>query len=455
MGNFRVVGIDVIKGITIFMMIIVHAVTQVIADYDGRVFLDLITKIPKICLYCLVYPLVIMGLWGTIFTFVTGITTAISAIRICNNNKRAFPSYLLQRFIFLVLLRLVESVGDAFFDKEYDIFNNGQFVIPPIKIGGGATTLDSIGWAGIIAPIVIYMLHPLIKKKSITQVIVIFSALTYTLFFISPYTIRFFAWLSKGRYRNEMGLLGDIFGKVAFGRFKIAQTGAFAVIGALYGVLIHYAVSISSMIYLGLGYLIVGIFYLIFCAYQDPNVFNHFVDDDVPLCAQVFSMGGITFLAFIHCYFVDGNRPLEKKLKSRRHVTFVLRLSMITLTIFCTGSWVGRQIALPFKLAFGPPCVHGRTPMIVWNFWVCLVFTITLIMFWWGVSLLWEVYDFKYSLEYLLMKCLSVFTGKPVVTNSRKFVYGPAEEIKEEMENQSLIEEIVVDSVKVNENNNL
>lgn len=45
-------------------MIIVHAVTQVIADYDGRIFLSIVDKIPKFVLYCIVYPLVIIGLWG-------------------------------------------------------------------------------------------------------------------------------------------------------------------------------------------------------------------------------------------------------------------------------------------------------------------------------------------------------------------------------------------------------
>lgn len=419
------------------MMIIVHCITQVIADYDGRVFITLIDKIPKIVLYCVVYPLVIMGLWGTIFTFVTGITTAISSIRILNNNKRAFVPYLFQRLVFLVLLRLAESVCDAFFKKEYDIFNNGQIVIPPIAIGGGATTLDSIGWAGIISPICVYLFYPLIKKNRVWLVILFFSLLTYFSFAISPYMISLFGELSYSSYSNDMGLFGDIFGKIAYGRFKIAQTGAFAIVGSLYGVLIHFGVSIFSMIMLGFGYFVIGTSYLVLCGMLDPDVFSHFVDDDVPLCAQVFSMGGIAFLAFIHCYFVDGNRSLEKKLKSRKRVVFVLRLSMITLTIFCTGSWVGRQLVLPFKLFFGPPCVHKPVPMIVWNLWTCLLFIIVQVLFWWGVSVLWEKNDFKFSLEYILGYCLAKCMGKEYIPNTRKYVYGPADEIRELLEQQA------------------
>lgn len=447
MEKSRIVGIDVIKGITIFMMIIVHSITQVIADYDGSVFLTLLPKIPKIVLYCVVAPLVIMGLWGTIFTFVTGITTAISTIRILNTNKRAFPSYLLQRLLFLALLRFAESVCDAFFDSRYDIFNNGKIVIPPIKIGGNATTLDSIGWAGIISPLVIYVFYPLIKREKKWLTVVILSLITYGSLLVSPYIVDIFDYLSKSGYYHDMGLFGDIFGKVAYGRFKIAQTGAFAVVGAIYGILIQSNVSIFSMIVLGLVYFVIGIIYLVVCFMIDPDCLIHFVDDDVPLCAQVFSLGGIAFLAFIHCYFVDGNRPLHKKLKSRKHCVFVLRLSMLTLTIFCTGSWVGRQLALPFIMLFGPPCIHGTVSKIIWDYWVCILFIIAHVLLWWGIALLWEKNDFKYSLEYILGSMLAKFVGKEYHPNSRQFVYGPTEEIKQLMQ-QSTETEVIVEENK-------
>lgn len=67
MGKTRIVGLDLVKGIAIFMMIIVHSVTQVIADYDGGVFLDIKEKLPPIVVYIVIYPLVIIGLWGYCF----------------------------------------------------------------------------------------------------------------------------------------------------------------------------------------------------------------------------------------------------------------------------------------------------------------------------------------------------------------------------------------------------
>ena len=164
MGNNRIVGLDLVKGIAIFMMIIVHAVTQVIADYDGSIFLSIIDKIPKIVLYCVIYPLALVGLWGTTFTVVTSITTTLSILRILETNKRAFGSYLFQRWLFLVFLRLAESTIDSFLNQQYDVFMNSRIVIPPIVIAGPATTLDAIGWGGLIAPIVVSIVHPIMRR---------------------------------------------------------------------------------------------------------------------------------------------------------------------------------------------------------------------------------------------------------------------------------------------------
>ena len=246
MGNNRIVGLDLVKGIAIFMMIIVHAVTQVIADYDGSIFLSIIDKIPKIVLYCVIYPLALVGLWGTTFTVVTSITTTLSILRILDTNKRAFGSYLFQRWLFLVFLRLAESTIDSFLNQQYDVFMNSRIVIPPIVIAGPATTLDAIGWGGLIAPIVVSIVHPIMKNK--WKTIMVFFFFIFSLFAISPFVESWFAYLSKASYSHGFGLCGDIFGKVAFGRFKIAQTSAFAVAGALFGYLIYKRSSISSLI---------------------------------------------------------------------------------------------------------------------------------------------------------------------------------------------------------------
>ena len=430
MGKTRIVGLDLVKGIAIFMMIIVHSVTQVIADYDGGVFLDIKEKLPPIVVYIVIYPLVIIGLWGTVFTFVTGITTTLSCIRILDTNKRAFGVYLFQRFVFLVLLRLGECICDTVFAKDYDVFNNKEIRWPVVKLAGNATTLDSIGWTGLIAPIVTYLLLPVIKKGNRWMIILCYTLLFYALFAISPWVIQAFDWLSKESYAHNMGLLGDIFGKVCYGRFKIAQTSAFAVAGSMFGCLIHHQASIGFMAWVSSAYFVIGVAVFVIWLLIDSSFLMDIVSENVPLPAHMLSFGCITAFTFIHCYFVDGDRPVEKKYKSRKRCTFQFRLGMVSLTVFCVGGWVARQLALPYEVLFGLPCQHDP-PKLLWNVWECLLYIVYVQVAWLLISCLWEKVDFKFSLEYILGYTLAKMVGKEYIPHTRKFVYGPAEEMKE------------------------
>lgn len=60
---------------------------------------------------------------------------------------------------------------------------------------------------------------------------------------------------------------------------------------------------------------------------------------------------------------------------------------------------------------------------------------------------MWEKIDFKYSLEHILLWSMNKIVGKEYVPNSRKFVYGPAEEL-EEGESKELMW-----CIEINENN--
>ena len=429
MSAKRIVGLDLVKGIAILMMIIVHSVTQVIADYDGKVFFSIKDKIPLPILYCVVYPLMIIGLWRTVFTMITAITTSLSAIRIMNNNPRAIFPYILQRWLFLVLLRLGECLAAAFASEEADPYNNEHVTFPSISFGGPATTLDSIGWSGLIAPIFVICYYRLNLKKSIILIISLFSVFSYLLFAVSPFTTKLFAIISDFLARNKMGLLAAVLGKICYGRFKISQTIPFTSIGTMFAFLLNLNMSVQFLTYVSLIYLILGIG--IFCIWLaiDKSFLDDLVSEDVPLPAQIVSFGFICFMTFIHACFVDGDRSLEKKLRSRKHIRYLLRLSMLSLTVFCIGGWVGKQLSLPWQAVFGPPCTHNPS-ILKWNLWVCVAFTIFLLVCWILISIIWEKKDFSFSMEHILGWVLSQMIRKKFEMNSRKFVYGPAEEIE-------------------------
>ena len=226
-----------------------------------------------------------------------------------------------------------------------------------------------------------------------------------------------------------MGLLAAVLGKICYGRFKISQTIPFTSIGTMFAFLLNLNMSVQFLTYVSLIYLILGIG--IFCIWLaiDKSFLDDLVSEDVPLPAQIVSFGFICFMTFIHACFVDGDRSLEKKLRSRKHIRYLLRLSMLSLTVFCIGGWVGKQLSLPWQAVFGPPCTHNPS-ILKWNLWVCVAFTIFLLVCWILISIIWEKKDFSFSMEHILGWVLSQMIRKKFEMNSRKFVYGPAEEIE-------------------------
>ena len=63
--------------------------------------------------------------------------------------------------------------------------------------------------------------------------------------------------------------------------------------------------------------------------------------------------------------------------------------------------------------------------------WECLLYIVYVQVAWLLISCLWEKVDFKFSLEYILGYTLAKMVGKEYIPHTRKFVYGPAEEMKE------------------------
>lgn len=78
------------------------------------------------------------------------------------------------------------------------------------------------------------------------------------------------------------------------------------------------------------------VFWSLLLVCVSPKFLDHIVDEDVPLPAQILSLGCECFFIYVHVYFVDGDRANEKKLMSRKRCTYLFRLGMLSLTVFCT-----------------------------------------------------------------------------------------------------------------------
>jgi hypothetical protein len=97
--------------------------------------------------------------------------------------------------------------------------------------------------------------------------------------------------------------------------------------------------------------------------------------------------------------------PNEEKRRIRaKHTIFLRRFSMITLTMFVFESIIAVLWAKLFTTIFTNPFPYNIGADILFLF--CVLFT------WYVIARIWEKYDFKYSIEWFLIKINGRITGK-------------------------------------------
>ncbi|KAK8797368.1 hypothetical protein WA158_004576 [Blastocystis sp. Blastoise] len=441
----RLSGIDMTKGTGILIMILVHAITNNLAENDGKVFYSLLDLIPNWVLYILIYPFVILGLFGTIFTVMTAMTTSFSVMSMCEKEQynRVLP-YIVNKLLFCILLKIMEIIFWTILNEQYDIFLKHEIVFPSFPISNDATTLDSIGWSCFLSPIIIYLLYLCKIKKPLVQIIVLSVFVAISLG-ISPWVTEGFSFLVDFFHEHNISLFEVLCGKIAIGRFKLSQTFAFVILGCIFAIIYKSKWNIKGLLWYNCGLTILCVSTFVIWALIDGSWLEHIVDEDVPLPGQILCMGLETQIISWHCYFCDGNRKDIKLLASRKRTTYLRRLSMISLTAFCLCPFVGRQIQLFFRIFFGAPCVHGDDAHFLWGVIPCASFVIIDLIIWFCIAYGWEKIHFKYSVEWILGLALATFAGqKNWRMNATDVIYGPIEEIQKKVDDDtkvSLLEE--------------
>ena len=94
----RITSVDTGRGFAIILMILVHLFTQQIGRGLSDNFVPLVTSMHPVLLGTLT-PLVIMGTWGSAFTFLSGMTLSAKIFQTDPKNNRAFIKVVLARII--------------------------------------------------------------------------------------------------------------------------------------------------------------------------------------------------------------------------------------------------------------------------------------------------------------------------------------------------------------------
>jgi len=71
LSHRRIVALDIFRGFMIFYIIILHPILQRVFGQEASEFESTINTVP-IWLVIIGIPLIILAIWGTVYTFLTG-----------------------------------------------------------------------------------------------------------------------------------------------------------------------------------------------------------------------------------------------------------------------------------------------------------------------------------------------------------------------------------------------
>ncbi|KAK8793806.1 hypothetical protein JH06_2436 [Blastocystis sp. subtype 4] len=432
MANQRIYGFDYGKGLAILGMLLAHTFEAGICDWNHDVEMHYLQRIPK-WVIVIVSPFALVCMMGLFFTFITSITCTISIMRIEKKGKKAAMAYFLYRFMFGIVLKGVELVLITWW-SEYGIFDKMMISFPQTIIDGKGGTLDSIGACGFLVPLIVYYVRklPFAKKWGVQVTIISVLAVLLLLFYlnIADWAMLGSAWFSKYRFN----FIAMILSKVGSGPFMLAQCVPFGLVGGCIGIIMMNTKQWKYLwIYAGSigGVAVVTALFFLFTQ-EDP--FSAVMAERKPCFVRFLELCVEVIVIVIAVYLSDcEQRSLLSRYNFNKQVTFLRRISVVSLSCFIFEKWVSNQLRKVFAIFVGEP-YDSNTLESLWSFWAVGIFMIVNFVVDLYIIKFWEGIQFRFSCEHIIAAILSfIFNKKEEVdwaASNKKIIYGPVIELE-------------------------
>lgn len=404
MSKPRYVGIDTAKGFGIFMMIFIHAIIQEIGHYEGQIFISIVQNVSPFFLIFIV-PIALLSIMGTFFLFANSVSITTQMLRLDQNNPDKLVKSLFNRVLSSILFITLVQLTWPILNTKY--FKQGYFSIPTIYISYGADTVNAIAFSAIIIAFLLFLLLKIIKIRNKKWILIIFLSFTVIWFiFSTPMTI----WGQSTMIilqEKELLFLRYCLSMFAQARFKLFQTLGFGFLGVSFGCLFELNVSKQVLRWFSVFINAITLPVFIIWVIIDPTFLLDFTSEAVPLPLQILCLGleTIWFLYFvIQC---DYGTP-ENQFRHGKRMTWLRRYSLISLTAYAFNTYFNDEIMKIFSMIFGSSIDRSSgTAVLAWNWYVIILFLITVILSWEILIRVWEKLNFICSLEWFLSKILS------------------------------------------------
>ncbi|MBN2155374.1 MAG: hypothetical protein JW776_04980 [Candidatus Lokiarchaeota archaeon] len=435
----RIISIDLARGISIFLLIILHTLIYGVWYSEG-----LALDVVHIAVVAALSPLVMLATWGGGFSYISGIVNVYNMKRRVERGikyrKTTIPLIVSGIALLLfdplrsvILYRTTDNVfspiGSIYIPLEPsgvnrsiwgNLIETGRLAFADPEKLYAIGSLPAIAISGFVIAIIFAFLFYKGGYKKVKRNVIVLLVLGF-LFAgianpISDYVIIELNLVERlyvqGGWKYFLGyILKWFFG----GQLSYFPMGSYAFFGALAGYLLALKVDYKFfkkifltiiLVFLG-GFLITaGLLFL-----NSDDILAALFDYEVlPRVWLYFSLFAMSLLLLICVRYVEYASE-EKRENFLRKTKFFRKMGNVTLTLYLLEGPINLAIATGFHYLFSEPGTVGwgmvDSFMVTW--WQIVIFMVVSLAFWLTVIWAWSKINFKYGFEYWVMKFGNLF----------------------------------------------
>jgi len=403
----RILYLDTLRGFLILYVIFIHAVLLVIfqADYG---YIDMLPA----WLIAVMFPMLLIAMWGPMFSMMSATTNTLIVHKQLNTGK-PITSVISTRMLSYVLIIIIHFINVLFFihflpiDGEIyrsllcGILETGQITLPNILMFLNSGTLLLIGLSGLLINLILFIIWKKNKHRNLKKTAIIFLVLSILFLAIRPFIYPIMEQFILDLANHNQYLPAILLSWLFRGQFGLIPMAAIPFFGVIFGLLLAGNANKHTVKKVGFGLS----FLMLLCAGLFIGLFG-IPDLTLPywpvqmVAINLMIMTLVTTILILRFEFA--NKQLQHKQIKR--TIFLRRFSMITLTIFVFESIISVLWANIFTFLFTDP--------FPFNVLADFLFVLCVLITWYIIVRAWEKIDFKYSIEWWMMKIIGRITGK-------------------------------------------
>ena len=404
----RLQSLDILRGFMMLYVIFLHAIIQRVFSSQGSEFETTVNNVPLI-FAILVSPIIIMSIWGPIFTFMGGIATGYNlgstmqdrSPDLTRKTKIRFANSLMLFFIAKLDIFLFSGRTSDHMYTTHSLLTGsletGQLSVPEFLHMFTNNTLESMAIAGMLLSLLLYGLatwkrgnpEEIAKKLVILGIVVLLVAEFFRVYL----TNQDVSIIKQTLWEDRSYLNYALFIRLYASRFAIFPVFAFSLFGGSLGVLIGSGVSFGKFARwtFGLGSGLLGIFIASFI--HGFDMIGTYANELLPMQMQCLNLGLMMILFGGLYYWFDVRTTPVKKTKLR---AFFRKYSNLSMTIYILEGFVAQCWYLVFYILHRGPFSD--------NFPLIIAYLATVLATWQILINLWTNVGNRGSFEWLMQK---------------------------------------------------